>query len=209
VFSRVAHFEVGDVPYSVFVLSGMVAWAYMASTLNSATTAIVDGSSLADKVWFPRLSLVVAPVLANAVSLAISVGVLLVVLAPLMGAPLSWHIVVLLPAMVLVAAFVLAVGLVTSALQVYFRDVKFIVQAGLLVWFYATPIIYPASALGRLEPLAKFNPMTGVVALFNLAASGHADWTGPTAITLATTAVFLVIGVEAHRRHDRLFVDLL
>jgi homopolymeric O-antigen transport system permease protein len=107
-------------------------------------------------------------------------------------------------------AFTVALGLVLSALDVYFRDVKFLVAAALLVWLYATPVVYPQSAVGRLGPWLDFNPMTGVVDLFHLAVLGPVEpWHRAVIVTVVTTVALFAAGIEAHRRYDRLFVDLL
>ena len=96
-----------------------------------------------------------------------------------------------------------------SALHVYFRDMKFIVQAVLLVALYLTPIIYPADLLGRWSGWLDLNPATGVVALVHAAATGSALPGRSLVVSVVATLALLVAGAEAHRRRDRLFVDLL
>src|SRR5581483_3713588 len=160
-----------------------------ALSVTAASTAIVDGSNLTDKVWFPRALLPIVPCLANLAGLCVSIAV---------------------PAVALLLAFTLALGLALSALHVYFRDVKFLVQAGLLVWFYVTPIAYAKSMLGGLSRIVDFNPVTGIVALFQTAAVGApAHWHRALLVSVVTTVVLGAVALEAQRRHDRLFVDLL
>ena len=211
VFSHVVHVHHG-LPYGAFVLSGVLGWSYFTSTLPGGVTSIVDGTGLTDKVWFPRAILPLVPCLSGLVGLGISM-VLLLIAAPILGAQLGVHVLLLIPACGLLVAITASMVLVGSALQVYFRDIRFIVSATLLVWLYATPIMYPQTALGKLGPWLDFNPMTGVVTLFHLAVLGQtasgASWHRPVAVSVAVTIVLLVIGVEAQRRHDRPFVDLL
>lgn len=209
IFSRVGKFGTSSFNYPMFVLSGTLAWAYFISTLTSATTAIVDGSTFTDKVWFPRAVLVLAPVLGNLVSLGITMIIVFLAI-PVLGSPVTLRLLLLFPATALLIAMALAVSLVAAALDVYFRDVKFIVQAGAILWFYITPLVYPLSALGRLGPVLRFNPVTGVASLFQVATAGHAGPVLiPVIVSIGFTLVLLIAGVEAHRRHDRLFVDLL
>src|SRR3546814_1751135 len=78
VFSKIARFDTGGWSYTTFVMSGIFAWAYVSGTAMAATTSVVEGASLADKVWFPRAVLALVPVLANGVGLVISLLVLLV-----------------------------------------------------------------------------------------------------------------------------------
>lgn len=210
VFSRVGRFGTGgDISYAGFVLAGMVPFIYASTSILTSTTSIVDGSGLTDKVWFPRGMLALVSPLANLVTLAISILVLLVAL-PILDVSLTPKLLLLVPAILLTIAFVGAVGLLLSALQVYFRDVKFIVQAVMLVWLYLTPIVYPQSTLETAGPWLDFNPLTGIVGLYQRAAVDAPAPTGRAlVVSVVATLVFGVIAISVHRRHDRLFVDLL
>ena len=210
VFSRVGGFGAGQrYSYAGFVLAGMVPWVYVSSSVGASTTSIVDASGLTDKVWFPRAILALVPPCANLVLLAASITILFVEL-PIVGAPLRPRLLLLLPAAALAVAFTSALGLVLAALYVYFRDLKFMVQAALLVWLYVTPIVYPLSVLGGAGRLLSYNPLTGIVGLFQTAAVGSpAPSDLALGVSIGTTAALAVAAVAIHRHHDRLFVDLL
>ncbi|MDQ1419449.1 MAG: lipopolysaccharide transport system permease protein [Acidimicrobiaceae bacterium] len=210
IFSRVGRFGSGHAfSYAGFVLAGMVPWVFVFTSINASTTSIVDASELTDKVWFPRAILALVPPCANLLLLATATMILLAEL-PLVGVTPTARLLLLVPAAALAVAFASSVGLVLAALYVYFRDLKFMVAAVILVWLYLTPIVYPASALGSAGRWLDFNPLTGIVALFQTAAVGSP---GPSARAVLTsigaTAVLTVFAVAIHRRHDRLFVDLL
>lgn len=208
VFSRVLDLR-GGAGFAAHVLAGVTAWGYFTQTLSTSATAIVEGSGLTDKVWFPRALLPMAPAVANLVGLGVST-VLLVVLAPFLGGRAGVELLWLVPGIVLLVAFTTALGMVLSALHVYFRDVRFLVQAALLVWFYVTPIIYPVSFLDGLRWVIELNPMTGVVSLFHAAVVGaDGEWVRSVLVATATTAALVAIAVTTYRRHDRLFVDQL
>ena len=209
VFSRVGHFTHLKFSYAAYVLSGTLSWAYFNAAATSGSTAIVDGADLTDKVWFPRSVLAAVPVISNLFGLLTSM-VLLLAAMPIVGAHFTWRLLLLLPAMLLLIMFTMALNLVTSALHVYFRDVKYIVIAGLLLAFYLTPVVYPASTLHSIGPWLALNPMTGIVGLFQLATAGpFGPMLRPLIVSIAFTVVLLVAGLEANRRHDRLFVDQL
>jgi lipopolysaccharide transport system permease protein len=207
VFSHVVKVGGGD-GFAEYVLSGILAWAYFAGSVGAATTAIVDGAGLTDKVWFPRALLVVVPCLSNLIGFVVSLLVLIATL-PFLGAPLGLHLLVMVPAAVLLVAFTTGLSLVVSALHVTFRDVRFLVQAALLVWIYLTPILYKATLLGSLSHWIDANPLTGIVALFHVSVGGHEALMRPVLVSVGTSVVLLAIGLEAQRRRDRLFVDLL
>jgi ABC-type polysaccharide/polyol phosphate export permease len=210
VFSRVGSFGTGNAfSYAGFVLAGMVPWLYLSGSVGASTTSIVDGTDITDKVFFPRAVLALVPPVANLATLAISTSILLVAL-PVVGEPIRPRFLLVVPAVALLFAFSAALGLVLSALYVYFRDVKFMVQAVMLVWLYVTPIVYPPSALDDAARWLDFNPLTGVVGLFQRAAVGAPVPSGRAlAVSIVTTLVLATVGVIAHRRNDRLFVDLL
>lgn len=207
VFSRVVRVGSGS-HFAVYVMGGVIAFSYFSTVLGTGSTAIVDQASLTDKVWFPRVVLVIVPVLSSLVGLAVTLAVLLAV-APLLGVSLGVRAVLLIPACVLLVGFSAALSMVAGALHVYFRDVRFIVQAALLVWLYVTPILYPRHSLGHLAGIIAVNPMTGVVALFHMATVGEAQWQAPVLIAVGVTVALAIIGLEAQRRYDRLFVDQL
>ena len=197
------------IPYGAFVMTGVVSWGYFSNSMPVAATSIVDGAGLTDKVWFPRAVLAIVPCISGLVGLAISMAALLVA-APLLGASLGLRVLLLIPACILLVAFTTSLGLLLSALQVYVRDVRFIAAAAIVVWIYLTQILYPKNLVGRIGPWLDFNPMTGVIELFHLAIVGpHNPWGRAVIVSVVTTLVLFVIGVQAHRRHDRLFVDLL
>jgi ABC-type polysaccharide/polyol phosphate export permease len=209
IFSRIGQFAHQSFSYPAYVLASVLAWSYLATTISASCTSIVDGAGLTDKVWFPRAILAIVPTGANAVALVASVAALIVAL-PFFGEPLRPRLLLLFPAVLLLMAFTTALGLVLSALNVYFRDVRHLVTATLLMWFYATPIIYPLQAIGNRGRWLDFNPATGVLALFQVAAVGPVTGTGRAiAVAVIVTIALFAAGVSLQRRFDRLFVDLL
>jgi lipopolysaccharide transport system permease protein len=210
VFSRVGRFGSGaSFSYAGFVLAGMAPWVYVSTCVAASTSSIVDASGLTDKVWFPRAILTLVPPCSNLVMLGASTAILLVAL-PIVGAPLEPRLVVLLPAAALAVAFTASLGMVLGALYVYFRDLRFMVQAALLVWLYVTPIVYPLSVLGGAGRWLNLNPLTGIVGLFQAAAVGSPRPAGTAiGVSVGSTLVLAVLAVFIHRHHDRLFVDLL
>lgn len=195
--------------YAIFVLSGVLAWGYLSGTLSTSAISIVEGSTLTDKVWFPRALLPIVPTLSNTVSLGVSILALLVAM-PLFDVAYSVRLLYLVPGCLLLVIFTMVLSLDLAGLHVYFRDVRFLVVAGLLVWFYLTPIVYPLKLVGNLRPFIEANPVTGIVALFHTATVGpDPQWVRQVLIAVAWTVVLLVAAVEGYRRHDRLFVDLL
>ena len=209
VFSRVVKVSTPGTNYAVFVFSGVVAWTFFSATLATSATAIVDGAGLSTRIYFPRAILPLVSVGANLVGLALSV-IVLVVMALAAGEPVGARLLLLVPAVVLLIAFTSAISLVLSALHVYFRDVRYVVQVALLVWFYVTPVIYPLRLAGGLRGWLEVNPLTGCVELMRAAVVGADPGWGITVVwCTAWTVIFTLTALALHRRFDRVFVDLL
>ncbi len=208
IVSKFARFDTGS-NYAVFVLSGTTAWAAFSGVVSAGSTAVVDGSGLSTKIYFPRLVFPIATVLTGAYGFLISVAVLvLTTLAT--GVGLGPRTLLLIPGVLLALTLAAVFAILLSALHVYFRDIRYLVQAALLVWMYLTPVIYPLSVIGGARPFINANPTTGVVELFRAATVGADHGWGASLIwTLGWCAVLLVLGLAAHRRRDRVFVDLL
>jgi ABC-type polysaccharide/polyol phosphate export permease len=209
VFSRVVRVQT-EVDYTVFVYGGMVAWSFFSMTLGSASTAIVDGAGLSTKIYFPRVVLSLVPVAANVYGLVLSTAVLLG-MCVVRDVSLGPEVVLLVPALALLVALTAAFAVVLSALHVYLRDVRYIVQALLLAWFYVTPVVYPLGLAGGYARWLMANPLTGVVELVRTATMDVDDrWLGSAlGWSLGWTVGLALVGLALHRRYDRLFSDLL
>lgn len=210
VFTRIVRIETGG-NYGVFVFGGMLPWTFLSGSVLIGSTAIVDGADMATKIYFPRALLPLVTLGANIYGFVPGVVVLLLAAATI-GEGLSGDVWLVVPATMLMVLFVASLVLVLAALHVYFRDLRFIVQAALMAWFYATPVIYPIDmASGSLRTLLLLNPATGMVTLFRdgVSETGTAGIDLALASTAAWTVLLLAIGLVLHARYDRVFVDLL
>jgi ABC-type polysaccharide/polyol phosphate export permease len=209
VFSRLIRFET-SVPYGVFVFAGITPWSYLSSSISSAATSIVDGQSLATKVYFPRAILPFVVIGANFIAFLPAV-VVLVAFALLSGVSIGWHIFLLVPATLVLLMLTAAFSLLLSAAHVYFRDVRYVVAAALIAWMYATPVIYPIDRMhGVVRKFVEINPATGMIELFREAVGVHdPGWAAALPWTFVWMAGLLVLAAILHRRFDRVFVDLL
>jgi lipopolysaccharide transport system permease protein len=209
VFSKVAHIRAAP-HYAVFVLAGMAPWSYFSMTISAGSTAVVDSTDLSSKVYFPRAVLPLAQLAANLYGYLVTVAIVLL-LCPLFHVGLGPAALLLLPASILLLALTAGFCLTASALHVYFRDVRYIVSAALMVWFYVTPVVYPAGdASGKLRLLLELNPMTGILDLFRTATvGGVGPMAVPVLISLAWTLGLLTTATLLHCRYQRVFADLL
>lgn len=208
VFTRVVKVHT-PVPYAGFVLVGMASWGYLNAGLSAGSTAIVDGGALATKLYFPRL---VLPAVASTSGL---VGYLLSMLvAVAVSTVLDGHVhvqLLVLPlAMALAFLLVTLLAALSALLHVWFRDVRYVVTAVLLIAFYATPVIYPLSLAGSLRPWVVANPATGVIELTRWCVFGQADSLLPAVLVTCGWVIALAAAtVAAYSRYERTACDRL
>ena len=207
VLSRVTRIRTPGVSYTVFLLSGTVVWTFFSGAVTAATTAIVDGAGMSTKIYFPRATLPLVSVVAGLFGLALNIAVLLV-LTPIFGSWPGWQVLLLVPAVALMTVLAAAFGLVLSALQVYFRDIRYILDAATRAWFYVTPIFYPLATLHGLRSWVEANPVTGLVELFRAGTVGaDPGWLPSLWWSLGWVGGLLLIALALHRKYDRLFAD--
>jgi ABC-type polysaccharide/polyol phosphate export permease len=209
VFTRIVRIQVGY-NYGVFVFSGILPWTFFSSTLGSASTSIVDGQGLATKIYFPRALLPLVSVGTSLYGFVPGVFVL-IGMAAVLGPGIGPHVWLILPATVLMVALAASFGLVFAALHVYFRDMRYILQAATFAWFYGSPILYPLQRVpDSLRPFIEANPATGMLQAFRGAIVGPSgDLLAPMLFTVGWILVLLVAAGALYRRFDRVFVDLL
>jgi ABC-2 type transport system permease protein len=160
--------------YAVFLLCGLLAWNYFNISINNAMTVLVGNAGLIKKVYFPREGLVLSLIASNLVSFMIELGVLGVILLLIGSNILPW-IPVVMALVAIMTVFILGLALIFSVLNVYFRDIQYLVGSILLqVLFYLTPIIYPIKlaedAIGDrawLERLYTANPLVQFIEAFH------------------------------------------
>jgi lipopolysaccharide transport system permease protein len=208
-FGRLAHVPSDGIPYPLFSLAALVPWTFFANGLAQASASLVTNQQLVTKVYVPRLAIPLATVLAGLMDLAIAGLVLLAVIlyagrVPSVGS--LW----LLPLSLLTVAAALGSGLWLAALNVRYRDVKYVVPFLTQLWLFVTPVAYPTSLLPeRWRALYALNPMVGVVEGYRWALFGGP---APLLLVLSSTAgalVMLFTGAMYFRRVERTFADVV
>lgn len=202
--------------YVPYVIVGITVWSYMQQSVTAGSSSIVDNGAIAGRIYFPRMTLPAVPPTANLPGLLISFVVAEVVT---LASGAGIHVTLLLVPGVVVLAWLLvaSVGAIATMAHVYSRDVRYVVQAGMLVLFYATPIIYRLDAQAgiralphKLRPIVIANPFTGVIELARYAFLGHADALLPSVVSTVAWVVVLSLGaVVVYSRFERVACDRL
>lgn len=166
VFSLIARVPSGGAPYAIFAYVALLPWNAFASSVSNATSGLVSHSQLVTRVYFPREILPITYVLAALFDFFIASSVLGALML-YYRVPLTAEALYAVPIVIILTAFSLSISLLFSATQVRFRDIGMAVPLLLQLWMFATPIIYPLSAVpARLRFAYLFNPMVGIVESF-------------------------------------------
>ena len=208
-FGRLARMPSDGVPYPLFCLAGLVPWTFFAFGMTEAANSLVGNRNLITKVYFPRLTIPIAPVLAGLADFA-SAFVLLLLMMGWYGMLPGPRALFIVPLMLLALVTAVGVGLWLSALNVQYRDVRYLLPFLTQLWLFATPIAYPSSLLSSpWRALYGLNPMVGVVDGFRWALLGAAT-PALTLVVSSAAAIFLAAsGALYFRRMERTFADIV
>lgn len=209
-FGRLAKVPSDGVPYPIFSYTALVPWTFFAYGLSQASNSVVTSSNLITKVYFPRLIIPIATVLSGVVDFALAFVVLLGMMLYYGVAP-TFNVLWLPVFLLLALITALGVGLWLSALNVKYRDVRYVVPFITQFWMFATPIAYPSSLLSEpWRTIYGLNPMVGVVEGFRWALLGTNTAPGPIIAVSSLAALIILIGGAFYfRRLEKTFADLV
>lgn len=214
-FGRLIGVDAGDQPYALFAFAGLLPWSYFSQGVTRSASSLVTSANLIRKVYFPRLAVPTAAVLAGLVDLVVSCA-LLVILMAFYPIRLGWSLLALPAAILFCVMTTAAVGIVLSALNARYRDVGLAIPFVVQIWLFATPVIYRSelvtdrlASLGLPGWLFALNPMVGVVDSFRWVLLGTAPSGSAIAVGFAVAGVLLLLGVVYFRRVEATFADVV
>lgn len=209
IFGQLAKLPSDGIPYPIFTYTALLPWQLFAFALSNSSNSLVGGQNLVSKVYFPRLVIPVASVLPALVDFAISFVVLLGMMV-YYQVPLTARVLALPLFLLLALGSALGVGLWLSALNVEYRDVRYVVPFLTLFWQYATPVAYSSSLIpAQWRLIYGLNPMTGVVEGFRWALLGKGDVGGLLWVSIIIIMVLLVTGLAYFKRMEATFADVI
>jgi len=212
VFKYIFRLSAPGVPYPVFFLTGLLAWSFLQTATMNGAASIVDNYSLINKAYFPRYVLPVASVLSNAFNYLVSLPIL-IAFCLLFGVRPSWTLLLLPLALLHLLALALGLSMIAAGLTPFFRDLVQLLEVVFVGWFFATPILYPASmAEQNLPPgmhrLYELNPMNGAISFVRTVFLNEPVRPQALAISVVGALIFLVVGTVLFNRLSRRFAAL-
>jgi ABC-type polysaccharide/polyol phosphate export permease len=209
VFARMAKVSSGPIPYVLFAFVGTAAWSYHSSAVTSGTESLVENSSLVTKIYFPKLVSPLASCLTPLVDLAISL-VLLAVLLPIYGVNPGWPLLALPVGLALQMLISFAFSLWFGALNVRYRDVRYVVRFGIQLWLFISPVAYPLQLVRQpWRSIYQLNPIVGVLELLRWSLVGGPAPGAALLCSALVTLVLLLGGLAYFQRTERRFADVI
>ncbi len=209
VFGTLAKMPSDGFPYPVFVYAALLPWTFFATAISTSGQSLVGSTNLVSKVYFPRLIIPLSSIGAGLIDLAISTGILLLMM---LWYGVGWSINLLAAPVLLMAVIFIALGVGTllSALTVAYRDFTHLTPFIVQIWMYITPVIFPVSLVPeRWQWLLYLNPMTGLIEGFRSAFLGKAFDMQGLGISFAMAVIIFVIGITYFEKVERRFADII
>lgn len=213
VFGRIAGIPTDGIPKILFYLAGVTAWNYFAESLKFTSDSFIKNFQLYNKIYFPRAIIPLAIVFSNILKFSIQLLLFLAFYLYFLikGAPVQPNITIsLLPVyVVLTAGLALGFGLLISAFTTKYRDLNFLIQFGIQLWMYATPIIYPISEISAKNQIyVMINPMTSIIEAFKYSFLGAGKLSVPGLMYSFIFMIFILLfGILMFNRMEKNFVD--
>jgi len=210
-FGRMAGVSSGGVDYPLFAYAGLLPWTFFATAIAAAGNSVVGSERLITKIYFPRLAVPFASVGAAVVDFLIAFGLLIAMMVYYRVAP-GWGL-LFMPVIfgsILLAA--LGVGSLLAALNVAYRDFRYVIPFLVQLWMFATPTVYmqpKETATSWIHVLLELNPMTTLIAVFRASVLGGPVPWGPLAIAVAAVALAFLLGCFYFRRVEDTFADII
>lgn len=196
-------------PYALFSLAALVPWTYFANAMLLGSESLVNNSALVSKIYFPRIFMPAGALAAGFVDLGVSLVILFAIFV--IAGELPTVAVLTLPLLILImVAAALGVTAALSAINVRYRDVRYVIPFAIQMWLFATPIAYPSSLLDQpWQTLSAINPMVGVVEGFRWGMFGGDAPLALIGVSAASALVLLLAGLAYFDRTERSFADFI
>ncbi len=211
VFGKIAKLPSEGVPYPIFVFAAMLPWTFFATAFSDASNSLIGNSNLISKVYFPRLIMPAASVIVAGVDFLISFVLLLMLMLWYHYIP-GWEILTLPFFLILTFFVALGAGLYVAALNVKYRDFRFVVPFIVQLGLYISPVGFSTTIVPeKFRLLYYINPMVGIIDGFRWAISGGKTELNMTelAVSIVMVVIIFVVGVYYFRKTEKTFADVI
>lgn len=210
VFSHIMRFQTSGVPYPIFIYAGLLPWVYFTSSLHHATAILLNDASLIKKIYFPREVLVLSSLVAKTFDFFIS-AIIFLILMIFYKIPFTNFIFFFFVIFAIQFIFTFALALFISWTNLLYRDIQYLLNLILTIWFYLTPIIYPIELFPeRYRFIFKLNPMSVFINAYRqVLLGGHSPKWESLTIGIIISIVTFIISYSVFKKVEREFADII
>ena len=210
VFTYLVRVSTDGIPYPIFSYSGLLLWTFFATSINLAASSLVQNMNLVTKIYFPREIIPIAVVAGSFFDLLVASAVFIGMMV-FYKVPLTLTILILPVIIAPMMLLTMGIAMITASVNVFYRDVRFVVPLMLQVWMYATPIIYPISVVpDSFQKYYIVNPIAGLIDSFR-AITIRGQWPNWTFLLVAVVMSIVIFGIGYMyiKRVEWQFADLI
>jgi lipopolysaccharide transport system permease protein len=197
-----------NIPYSIFLFVALLPWTLFTNSLASSAGSLVNSSSLITKIYFPRTILVISTIIAKIIDFLFAISILVIYMF-IYQIPVTWNILWIIPIFLIQQIFTLGLSLFFAAANLLYRDIQYLLNMILLLWLYATPIIYPADIIpDKFRIFFQINPMAVIINAYRqvILAGGPPKYTS-LLVGLIVSFITFIIGFSYFKSREKIFAD--
>lgn len=209
-FGRIAGISSENIPYPIFVFTGLIFWNFFSNSLNAASGSLIDNKAIIQKMYFPKIIMPLACTLVFLLDFFFAVIIFIGLMIYYHFAPTLLGVLLFIPAIIITFLSFSGLGLIFSSINVKYRDVRYALPFFIQLLIFLTPVIYPASILDKYQWLLYFNPMSGVIetmraGLLNI---GAINW-NLLAFSFGLAIFLFLFGIFYFKKSEKKFADII
>lgn len=210
VFSKILRFSDLGVPYPLFLYVGLLPWTLFSGSLSSATNSLVNNASLLSKVYFPREIFIISTTLAKIVDFFLA-SIVLVIFFIIYHQPLTISLLWFVPIFLIQQLFTFGLSLILSSINLFYRDIQYLLTLLLTIWMYLTPVIYPVELFpDRYRWIFQLNPMAVIVNAYRqVILGGGMPNLMSLSIALTVSLLITLAGYRLFKKLEGVFADVV
>jgi len=208
-FGKLAKMPSEGIPYPLFSYTGLLLWTFFSNSVKVASSSLLNDARLISKVYFPRLILPISTTLVSLIDYFIA-ALFLIILLKYYSIPFNISIIFSVVILFFTWILSLGMGLFFAALNVKYRDIKYVIPFFFQLLIFVTPVIYPVSVSGKFRWLLFLNPMSGYIEAHRLLIIGSyaIDWM-MLGISIISTIIIFILGLFYFKKVERYFADII
>ena len=210
IFSQIIRTDSLGIPYPIYLYTGLLPWNFFSIALGTSLGVLVENAPLLKKIYFPREILVLSVIIAKLIDFLFSVVIFLILMV-WFHVPFSPIMLLFIPIFIIQCIFMFGLGLLLSSLNLLYRDIQYLFNLVIILWFYLTPIIYATELLpAHYQWIFKINPLAVFIMSYrDVLLLGKFPNMGNLALATAISVIIFILSFKLFKRLEGMFADVV